>query len=141
MPVGFLLKAVLWAASAALLSDRLRPPSLVHRSLNDLLGVFRSRSRHRLGLNAGGDSAGDAQLRRRINAQGGSFPLINWLAEGARGLSAYFALVMATGIVSIASDRAAPCDCRCPPVAERGAASAALDSHGVAAVALSPRTA
>jgi hypothetical protein len=27
---------------------------------------------------------------------------------------------MATGIVSIASDRAAPCDCRCPPVAERG---------------------
>jgi len=33
--------------------------------------------------------------------------LINWLAEGARGLSpAYFALVMATGIVSIASDRA-----------------------------------
>jgi hypothetical protein len=42
-----------------------------------------------------------------FNAQGGSFPLINWLAEGARGLSpAYFALVMATGIVSIASDRA-----------------------------------
>ena len=33
--------------------------------------------------------------------------MINWLAEGARGLSpAYFALVMATGIVSIASDRA-----------------------------------
>jgi tellurite resistance protein TehA-like permease len=33
--------------------------------------------------------------------------LIKWLAEGARGLSpAYFALVMATGIVSIASDRA-----------------------------------
>jgi len=32
---------------------------------------------------------------------------MNWLAEGARGLSpAYFALVMATGIVSIASDRA-----------------------------------
>jgi hypothetical protein len=30
---------------------------------------------------------------------------MNWLAEGARGLSpAYFALVMATGIVSIASD-------------------------------------
>jgi tellurite resistance protein TehA-like permease len=58
-------------------------------------------------LDAGGDPAGDAQLRRRINAQGGSFPLINWLAEGARGLSpAYFALVMATGIVSIASDRA-----------------------------------
>lgn len=32
---------------------------------------------------------------------------MNWLAQGARGLSpAYFALVMATGIVSIASDRA-----------------------------------
>jgi len=32
---------------------------------------------------------------------------MNWLAKGARGLSpAYFALVMATGIVSIASDRA-----------------------------------
>jgi tellurite resistance protein TehA-like permease len=32
--------------------------------------------------------------------------LINWLAAGARGLSpAYFALVMATGIVSIASER------------------------------------
>jgi len=32
---------------------------------------------------------------------------MNWLAEGVRGLSpAYFALVMATGIVSIASDRA-----------------------------------
>jgi len=32
---------------------------------------------------------------------------MKWLAEGARGLSpAYFALVMATGIVSIASDRA-----------------------------------
>ena len=46
---------------------------------------------------------------------------MKWLAEGARGLSpAYIALVMATGIVSIASDRAAPCDCRCPPVAERG---------------------
>jgi tellurite resistance protein TehA-like permease len=31
---------------------------------------------------------------------------MNWLAEGARGLSpAYFALVMATGIVSIAADR------------------------------------
>jgi tellurite resistance protein TehA-like permease len=38
---------------------------------------------------------------------GGSFPLMKWLAEGVRGLSpAYFALVMATGIVSIASDRA-----------------------------------
>ena len=33
--------------------------------------------------------------------------MINWLTEGARGLSpAYFALVMATGIVSIALDRA-----------------------------------
>ena len=32
---------------------------------------------------------------------------MNWLAEGVRGLSpAYFALVMATGIVSIASGRA-----------------------------------
>ena len=31
---------------------------------------------------------------------------MKWLAEGARGLSpAYFALVMATGIVSIAADR------------------------------------
>jgi len=45
--------------------------------------------------------------RRRIYAKGGSFPFMSWLAEGARGLSpAYFALVMATGIVSIASDRA-----------------------------------
>ena len=36
-----------------------------------------------------------------------TFPFMNRLAEGARGLSpAYFALVMATGIVSIASDRA-----------------------------------
>jgi tellurite resistance protein TehA-like permease len=42
-----------------------------------------------------------------MHAQGGSFPFMNWLAEGARGLSpAYFALVMATGIVSIASGRA-----------------------------------
>jgi tellurite resistance protein TehA-like permease len=56
-------------------------------------------------LDARGDPAGDE--RRRIYAQDGSFPLIKWLAEGARGLSpAYFALVMATGIVSIASDRA-----------------------------------
>src|SRR5262249_57495037 len=32
---------------------------------------------------------------------------MKWLAEGVRGLSpAYFALVMATGIVSIAADRA-----------------------------------
>src|SRR5215211_1136849 len=46
-------------------------------------------------------------VRRRINAQRGSFPLMKWLAEGARGLSpAYFALVMATGIVSLAADRA-----------------------------------
>jgi tellurite resistance protein TehA-like permease len=53
------------------------------------------------------DPAGDARLRRRIYAQGESLPLMNWLAEGARGLSpAYFALVMATGIVSIAADRA-----------------------------------
>lgn len=36
-----------------------------------------------------------------------SFPLLKWLAERVRGLSpAYFALVMATGIVSIASERA-----------------------------------
>jgi tellurite resistance protein TehA-like permease len=42
-----------------------------------------------------------------MHEQGGSFPFMNWLAEGARGLSpAYFALVMATGIVSLASDRA-----------------------------------
>src|SRR6266568_7528489 len=47
------------------------------------------------------------RVRRRIYAPGGSFPFMNWLAEGARGLSpAYFALVMATGIVSIAADRA-----------------------------------
>jgi tellurite resistance protein TehA-like permease len=37
----------------------------------------------------------------------GSFSFLNWLAEGVQGLSpAYFALVMATGIVSIASERA-----------------------------------
>jgi tellurite resistance protein TehA-like permease len=72
-----------------------------------LLGVFRSRRRHLLKLDARGDPAGDAQAHQRIYAQGGSLPLMNWLAEGARGLSpAYFALVMATGIVSIASDRA-----------------------------------
>jgi tellurite resistance protein TehA-like permease len=42
-----------------------------------------------------------------MHAQGGSFRFVNWLAEGARDLSpAYFALVMATGIVSIASARA-----------------------------------
>jgi tellurite resistance protein TehA-like permease len=57
-------------------------------------------------LDARGDPAGDARVvGRRIYAQGGSLPFINWLAEGARGLSpAYFALAMATGIVSIASD-------------------------------------
>ncbi len=39
-------------------------------------------------------------------------PFMNWLAEGARGLSpAYFALVMATGIVSIASDIAGQTCC------------------------------
>lgn len=43
----------------------------------------------------------------QLDARGGSFRLVNWLAKGARGLSpAYFALVMATGIVSIAADRA-----------------------------------
>jgi len=53
------------------------------------------------------DPAGDARARRRIYAQGGSFLLINWLAQGVQGLPpAYFALVMATGIVSIAADRA-----------------------------------
>jgi tellurite resistance protein TehA-like permease len=72
-----------------------------------LLGVFRSRSRHRLGLDAGGDPAGDAQVHRQIDARDGSSPFLKWLAEGVRCLSpAYFALVMATGIVSIASDRA-----------------------------------
>ena len=58
-------------------------------------------------MNEGGDPAGDEQARRRIHAQGGSFTLLTWLSEGVRGLSpAYFSLVMATGIVSIASDRA-----------------------------------
>ncbi len=39
--------------------------------------------------------------------RGGNSPFLKWLAEGVRGLSpAYFALVMATGIVSIASERA-----------------------------------
>jgi tellurite resistance protein TehA-like permease len=58
-------------------------------------------------LDARGDPADDARARQRIYTQGGSVLLINWLAEGARGLSpAYFALVMATGIVSIASARA-----------------------------------
>jgi tellurite resistance protein TehA-like permease len=42
-----------------------------------------------------------------MSAPAKSSPLLNWVAEGARGLSpAYFALVMATGIVSIASARA-----------------------------------
>lgn len=37
----------------------------------------------------------------------GKFPFLKWLAEGVRALSpAYFALVMATGIVSIASENA-----------------------------------
>ena len=58
-------------------------------------------------MDARGDPAGDAPPRRRIYVQGGSVPFVKWLAGGARGLSpAYFALVMATGIVSIASDRA-----------------------------------
>jgi tellurite resistance protein TehA-like permease len=58
-------------------------------------------------LDARGDPAGDARARRRIYAQSGSLRFIDWLADGARGLSpAYFALVMATGIVSIAADRA-----------------------------------
>jgi tellurite resistance protein TehA-like permease len=49
----------------------------------------------------------DARVRQRSRAQGESSPFMNWLAEGVRGLSpAYFALVMATGIVSIASGRA-----------------------------------
>jgi tellurite resistance protein TehA-like permease len=58
-------------------------------------------------LDVQGDPVRDAHVRREIYAQGRSSPLSKWLAEGARGLSpAYFALVMATGIVSIASDRA-----------------------------------
>lgn len=58
-------------------------------------------------MDARGDPASDAARRRRVYAQGGSVPFVKWLAGGARGLSpAYFALVMATGIVSIASDRA-----------------------------------
>jgi tellurite resistance protein TehA-like permease len=53
------------------------------------------------------DPADDARARRRIYPQGVTIPSVNWLAEGVRGLSpAYFALVMATGIVSIASERA-----------------------------------
>ena len=53
------------------------------------------------------DARGDARVGRRIFALGGNSRFMNWLAKGARGLSpAYFALVMATGIVSIASDRA-----------------------------------
>ncbi len=51
-------------------------------------------------MDARGDPAGDARARRRI-------PFVDWLAEGVRSLSpAYFALVMATGIVSVASDHA-----------------------------------
>ena len=43
------------------------------------------------------------ELMRRVETS----RFVNWLAKGARDLSpAYFALVMATGIVSIASDRA-----------------------------------
>lgn len=58
-------------------------------------------------MDAPGDPAGGSRARWQIHAHGESFPLMNWLTEGARGLSpAYFALVMATGIVSIASDRA-----------------------------------
>jgi tellurite resistance protein TehA-like permease len=53
------------------------------------------------------DPAGDARLRWRIHAQRGSSLFVNWLANAARDLApGYFALVMATGIVSIASDRA-----------------------------------
>jgi tellurite resistance protein TehA-like permease len=53
------------------------------------------------------DVADPADDARAVKTRGGSVPLLNWLAEGARGLSpAYFALVMATGIVSIASQRA-----------------------------------
>lgn len=72
-----------------------------------MLALIRSRCRDLLGLDARGDPEGDLRVRQRSYAQGGSFTFMNWLAEGARGLSpAYFALVMATGIVSIASDRA-----------------------------------
>ena len=68
---------------------------------------------------------------------------MNWLAKAARDLSpAYFALVMATGIVSIASDRAgfpriAAVLLWLNAVQYRGA----LDSHVVAAPALPPSTA
>jgi tellurite resistance protein TehA-like permease len=62
--------------------------------------AFRSRRRR-------GDPAGDARVSRPIAAQDGGFPILERLAHGVRGLSpAYFALVMATGIVSIASARA-----------------------------------
>jgi tellurite resistance protein TehA-like permease len=51
--------------------------------------------------------SGDARVRPQIDAQGGNPGFVNWLARGARDLSpGYFALVMATGIVSIASNRA-----------------------------------
>jgi tellurite resistance protein TehA-like permease len=53
------------------------------------------------------DPAGDARAGRRIDVRGAILLFMNWLAEGVRGLSpAYFALVMATGIVSIAAERA-----------------------------------
>lgn len=46
-------------------------------------------------------------VRRQIDVQLRSLPFKKWLIDGVRGLSpAYFALVMATGIVSIASGRA-----------------------------------
>ncbi len=46
-------------------------------------------------------------MRQRTHAQGRGSPLMNWVEEGVCGLSpAYFALVMATGIVSIASGSA-----------------------------------
>ena len=44
---------------------------------------------------------------QRVTRGVGSFPVLKWLAEGIQSLSpAYFALVMATGTVSIASERA-----------------------------------
>ncbi len=59
-------------------------------------------------MDARRDPAGEGRVHTPIRAAGESFPfIINWLAERARGLSpAYFALVMATGIVAIASDHA-----------------------------------
>jgi tellurite resistance protein TehA-like permease len=56
-------------------------------------------------LDTGGDPAGDVRARGQIPVQEGSSGFLNWLREGVRGLPpAYFALVMATGIVSIASE-------------------------------------